>query len=129
LTPDLEGNSVAAMERCAFCKTNETALYDNGVPICLVCADARTKRKPAATDQQIRGALLQNIIELTARIDEATLEFDAATRQIPSGRPHSAGVQRIKNASNKLSIARAELMKAHRRLEHGSVPDDLKRSG
>jgi hypothetical protein len=53
--------------------------------------------------------------------------------QIPSGLPHPDGVQRIKNASGKLSIARKELMKAHSRMEayFGGkiVPEDLKRSG
>jgi hypothetical protein len=76
--------------------------------------------------------LLQDIFELTARVEEATREFNSAM-QIPSGLPHPDGVQKIKNASNRLTAARAELMKAHRRLdEHVSrnVPEDLKqRSG
>jgi len=79
--------------------------------------------------------MLQNVFELTARIDQATREFEAATGQIPSGLPHPDGVRRIKNASNKLSTSRNELMKAHRRLDDfistgGIVPKDLKqRSG
>jgi hypothetical protein len=54
------------------------------------------------------------------------------TNRIPSGLPHSDGIQRIKSASAKLSVAREQMMKAHHRLnyfiEHGTVPDDLKRS-
>lgn len=121
------------MATCARCNTQETQLYENGVPICLDCADGRTKRKPPATDQQIRATMLQDIIELTARNEQAIEEFEAATEQIPSGLPHPDGVQRIKNASAKLAIARQELMGAHRRLdEHfdrGIVPEDLKQTG
>ena len=88
--------------------------------------------KPPPTEEQICATLLQDVIELTARNEQATEEFEAVTGQIPSGLPHPDGVQRIKNASNKLSTARNELMKAHRRLdEHfggGIVPEDLKPS-
>jgi len=121
------------MAICAFCKTQESHLCENDVPICLDCADGRAKRKPPATDQQIRTTLLQDIIELTARNEQALEEFEAVAGQIPSGLPHPDGVQRIKNASAKLATARQELMKAHRRLdEHidrGIVPEDLKKSG
>jgi hypothetical protein len=118
---------------CIFCKA-ETELYDSGVPVCVKCADARTKPKPPATEQQIRRTLLQDVLELTARINEATREFEAVTGQIPSGLTHPDGVQRIKNASNALSIARKEMGTAHNRLNdylcRGIVPDDLKqRSG
>ncbi len=121
------------MELCAFCKTKETALYESGVPICLGCADARTKRKPPATEQDVRRALLQDVLELTARTNEATKEFEAVMGKVPSGLPSPDGTQRIKNASGKLTTARNELMKAHRRLDEyfgrGIVPDDLKRTG
>jgi len=106
------------MAECAYCKA-ETELYESGVPVCVKCADARTKRKPPATEQQIRNALLQDVIELTARTEQATEEFEAVVGQIPSGLQHPDGTQRIKNASTKLSIARKELINAHRRLyEH-----------
>jgi phytoene dehydrogenase-like protein len=104
------------MANCIFCKA-QTELDDNGVPICLNCSDAGPKRKPPATDQQIRSTLLQDILELTARVNEAAREFEAIIGQVPSRLPHPDGVQRIKNASNKLSTARQELMKAHRRLD------------
>jgi hypothetical protein len=119
------------MAECAFCKA-QTELHDNGMPICLNCSDAGPKRKPPATDQQIRSTLLQDILELTARISEATREFEAIIGQ-PSGLPHPDGVQRIKNASNKVSTARKELMKAHSRLDKhfGSetIPEDVRRNG
>jgi hypothetical protein len=120
------------MATCAHCKTQETQLYENGVPICLDCADGRIKTKSPATDQQVRATLLQNVFELTARNEQAMEEFETATGQIPSGLPHPDGVQRIKNASAKLATARQELMKAHRRLdEHihrGSVPEALRQA-
>jgi hypothetical protein len=137
LTPVLQKGNLRfwylSMELCVFCKTKNTALYENGVPICLECADRRTKRKSPATDHETRRVLLQDILELTARINETSKEFDEIMRQVPSGLPHPDGMQRIKNVSVKLSAARQELMKAHQRLdEHLNprvVPEDLKRSG
>ena len=120
------------MAACVYCKS-ETELHEGRVPICPSCSEARTKRKPPATDQQIRGTLLQDVLELTARTNEATKEFEAVMGQIPSGLPSPDGTQRINNASSKLTIARKELMKAHTRLneylENGNVPGELKRSG
>jgi hypothetical protein len=59
-------------------------------------------------------------------------EFDEVLDQFPSGIPNPDGVQRIKNASNKLSMARKEMASAHSRLNdylsRGIVPSDLKRS-
>lgn len=50
--------------------------------------------------------------------------------QTPSGPPHPDGVQRITNASNELSVARKEMVRAYARLtdyvERGIVPEDLK---
>jgi hypothetical protein len=95
--------------------------------------DAPLSVRPPATGQEIRATLLQDVIELTARNEQAIEEFEAVTGQIPSGLAHPDGVQRIKNASAKLAIARQELMKAHRRLdehiERRLAPEELKRSG
>jgi hypothetical protein len=121
------------MASCSRCGV-ETELHFGGVLLCVTCSDLwEAGRKPPATEQQIRSTLLQDVLELTARTEEATKEFEAVMGQIPSGLPHPDGTQRIKNASAKWSIARKELMKAHCRLnEHsgrGFAPDDLKRSG
>jgi len=60
------------------------------------------------------------------------VEFNAVTSDVPGFIPHPDGVQRIHNVSRKLSIARDEMMRAHKRLnafiEHGIVPEDLKRN-
>ena len=105
------------MATCAHCKTEETELYYNGVAICLPCADAHTERKPPATDQQIRATLLQDVLELSARTEQATEEFEAVVAQIPKGLSHADEVQWKKKASLKLSTARKELMKGYRRLD------------
>ena len=35
------------MEKCAFCKIENTELYENGVPICLDCSRARDQEAKA----------------------------------------------------------------------------------
>jgi hypothetical protein len=111
----------------------ETEIYIGGdVPICVECSDAQQAagRKPPGVEHQLRAALLQDILDATARNSEATREFEAVMGHFPSGLPHPDGAQRIKNASNHLSIARKEVMKAHKRLDdflnRGVVPDALK---
>src|ERR1700676_1874224 len=92
-----------------------------------------TKPKPLTTQQQIRTTLYQDVLQATARNNEATREFEAVMGRLPSGLPHPDGAQRIKNASSSLAVARKEKMKAHNRLNdylgRGIVPADLKRSG
>ena len=67
------------------------------------------------------------------RADEANDAFHEVTSSVPSGMPHSDGIQRIKNVSKQLSLAREEMIKAHARLndfvERGIVPDNLKTGG
>ena len=97
---------------------------------CTEFSDVRkVERNPSPTEQQIRTALFQNVLEASARNCEATREFEEVMGQFPSGLRHSDGVLRIKNASNKLTIARKEMATAHNRLNdylsHGIVPDDL----
>ena len=117
------------MALCINCKVTETELYEKGVPICRKCADA-PKRKPAATQQEIRNALLHNVLEATAQLNEARADFEAS---LVPGLPHPDGIQRIKNTSNNLSIARKNMMVAHNQLDRflqtGIVPEDLKRTG
>jgi hypothetical protein len=61
------------------------------------------------------------------------MELHAITSDIPSGLPSTDGTQRIHNAANALKAARKDAMEAHDRLndylQHGIVPEDLKRSG
>jgi hypothetical protein len=75
--------------------------------------------------------LLHNVLEATAQLNEARAEFEAS--MVPSGLPHPDGIQRIKNTSSKLSIARKNMMAAHDRLDcflqTGIAPEDVKRTG
>jgi hypothetical protein len=121
------------MARCAYCKT-ETELFDSGTPVCPKCSDAlEAKRKAPQNRDQIRTALVSDIATTTARVSEANREFRDAIGKFPTGVPQPDGVQRIKNASNKLNLARKEMMDAHDRLNdfiaRGIIPEDLKRSG
>ena len=99
---------------CACCKA-ETELHDN-VPICPNCS--------------VREKLTQEVLETTAKKGEAFRKFEEIMLQSPSGLPNPDGVQRIKNASNELSIARKEMARAYERLgnylDNGIVPEDLK---
>jgi hypothetical protein len=103
------------MVRCARCKA-ETELCENGVPICQSCS--------------VREKLTQEVLETTAKKSEAFRKFEEIMHQSPSGLPHPDGVQRVKNASNELSIARKEMARAYERLgnylDRGIVPEDLK---
>ena len=120
---------MAACSRCGV----ETELYDSGLPICVKCSNLwELKRKPPTSDQ-IRRALGADIAEATARVSEANRKFSETMDRFPSGLPHPDGVRRIQAASNELTVARKDMMTAHKRLndyiEHGIVPEDLKRSG
>ena len=85
--------------------------------LCTEFLDVRkVERNPSPTEQQIRTALFQDVLEASARNSKATREFEEVIGQFPSGLPHPDGVQRIKNASNKLTIARKEMATAHDRL-------------
>jgi hypothetical protein len=114
---------------CIFCKA-QTELYVNGVPICIKCSDARTKRKPPTRETAILRILHRDLDVATERASAAAATFDAVTSEIPSGFPHPDGTQRIHNASRAMSQARIGLMIAHNRLNdflsRGVVPDDLK---
>jgi hypothetical protein len=111
--------------RCPDCRA-EIEADENGKPICVSCA----KRKLEATPGTIRRVLQQELTWATERAAIASAEFLAITREVPSGLPHPDGVQRIRNVSHELAFARAQLTKAHARLEafliNGTTPDDLK---
>ena len=122
------------MATCAHCKTEDTELHENGVPICLDCSEVRSiKREPAAASEQIRAILSQEFIGAMARNADALGEFEEAIDRYNPGLPSPDGALRIKNASKALTVARKEKETAHNRLNdylsRGIVPDDLKRIG
>jgi hypothetical protein len=121
------------MAQCSYCNA-ETELFENGIPICLGCCEVGAiKRKPSTSEHEIRTTLFQELLAATARNNEANREFDEVIGQVPTGLPHPDGVQRIRNASSKLSAARKQMGVAHNRLDdyfaRGIVPDELKRGG
>jgi hypothetical protein len=87
---------------------------------------------PPLSQEHIRAALFQDLIDATARNNKAVKIFDEVVVTSPSGMPHPDGVQRIKNASRELALARTELMIAHNRLNdylnRGIIPEDLEGS-
>ena len=108
-----------------------TQLFENGVPICLKCAEKQeSKRRPPNTDQ-IRTTLVGQVVRAASRVSDANQTFSGALS--PSHLPHPDGVQRTKNASNELNVARKNMFTAQKRLsdflERGIVPEELKRSG
>lgn len=100
------------MKKCTYC-TNTTIHFSKGIPICIECTDK--KRSSGLTEAEFRATLLEDILIATANSNDASKEFDYIVSQF-SGLPHPDGSQRIKNASNRLNIARKEMMKAHIRL-------------
>jgi hypothetical protein len=119
------------MAQCSQCGA-ETEVHFAGNATCEKCMDKGTGDKSSNVDQ-IRRALVDRIAQATAGVSEANRKFNDAIDQFPSGLSNPNGVQRIKNASNGLTVARKEMMTAHRRLnefiKRGIVPEDLKRSG
>ena len=114
------------MARCAYCKQ----LYDGRTPICVECSERRDpERKPPVGEPSIHRELRKDLAEATAEAAEATEAFLRVTREIPSGIPHQDGTQRIHNVSRQLSLARARMTIAHRRLAEylitGIEPEDL----
>ena len=103
------------MQLCARCRA-EMEVYDNGAPVCPGCS--------------VRETLTQEVLETTVHKAEAFGKFEAIMLQTSSGLPHPDGVQRIKNASNELYIARKQMARAYARLsdylDRGIVPEDLK---
>ena len=103
---------------------------DSSIPICLKCWEARvTKREPP---DQVRNTLIEGVLEAMALKNKASEAFEIVMGQFPSGLPSPNGSQRIKDASEQLSMARRGMMTAHNRLNdflaRGIVPEDLKRS-
>jgi hypothetical protein len=121
------------MAECAYCKA-ETQLYENGVPLCVICAEAQdSAQKPTANDREVRTILLREVFDTTTRLNAAFEEFNVIMSSVPSAMPHPDGSLRIRQASRELSAARKEMLQAHARLDEflsrGVIPDDLKRLG
>jgi hypothetical protein len=121
------------MDKCAFCRTEETELYEGGVPICLKCAVLREGNAKKDRPGVVHAILTRELEQAKFWAESAATEFNAVISDVPSFIPPPDGAQRIHNASRKLTEARQAMMKAHTRLndfiERGIVPEDLKRTG
>jgi hypothetical protein len=120
------------MAECVYCKT-ETELYENGRPLCISCAGAKDANSvPVSGESQIRLELLQEVRRTTDRVNAAAEQFSLIIKDIPSKVPPPDSTHRIEQASRELSIARAEMMRAHHRLNDflsdGVIPEDLEQS-
>lgn len=113
------------MATCAHCKTQETQLFENGVPVCIACAQGPSiKRNPCTSEREIRATLLQELLQATAACHEANQEFEGTTSFPNPPRPDH--LQRVKSASEGLFAAHSRL---NDYLERRIVPEDLKRIG
>jgi hypothetical protein len=113
------------METCARCKIRQTELYEHNVPICVTCAAIQEAKQRTEGIHRILLGALRNASEAQS----ANRDFNDVLEK-PTGLPHPDGSSQIANASQKVAVARKELMRAHNRLNHflarGIVPDDLK---
>jgi hypothetical protein len=115
---------------CAFCKADVESPDSAELPICARCStEHQARRTRGAAAQEIRFALIQDLVDATVREKAASDEFDTALGQFPSGLPHPDGSQLIQKASCKLIAARKDMGRAHSRLndflDRGIIPADL----
>jgi hypothetical protein len=109
-----EGMSVG---QCAFCNADVELLESAESPICARCStEHHARRTCLVSGQEIRFALIQDLVDATVREKAAADEFDTVISQFPSGLPHPDGSQLIRNASCKLIAARKDKARAHSRL-------------
>ena len=75
---------------------------------------------------------MQDLTDTSARARNPSPTFLHLMKQTPGGLPHPDGAQRIQDASWELSVARAEMEKAHSRLtlylSRGILLDDVNRA-
>ena len=120
------------MGQCAFCKAEAELCEATELPICARCSTEHEARRACPVSaQEIRFALIQDLVDATVREKAASDEFNTAIGQFPSGLPHPDGSQLVQNASCKLIAARKDMGRAHSRLndflDRGIIPADLAR--
>lgn len=111
------------MARCAYC-ASEAELHESNTPICVQCADLSPRRRAV-------------IAELCHEWSEAAKRADSAAEVLFAAKIGSIqsqnGAESMHNALRQLTEERNAMMIAYDRLnaflEHGVLPEDLKRSG
>jgi hypothetical protein len=92
-------------------------MYFNEVPVCVACSELQdAAKRPQALESELRARLMQELRDTSARAKNASEAFLASLKETPGGLSHPDCAQRIRNASHELAIARAEMEKAHSRL-------------
>jgi len=103
--------------QCAFCKADAELPESVELPMCAKCSTEHEARRACPVSaQEIRFALIQDLVDATVREKAASDEFDTVIGQFPSGLPHPDGSQLIHNASCKLIAARKDKRRAQSRL-------------
>jgi hypothetical protein len=106
-----------SVSQCAFCKANAELQESAELPICAKCSTEHEARRTCQVSaQEIRFALIQDLVDATVREKAASDEFDTVIGQFPSGLPHPGGSQLINNASSELIAARKDKGRAYSRL-------------
>lgn len=115
------------MATCAYCKVQETELYEHNIPICVNCAAIQEEKERS---RNVHTVLVDALRTATKEANIANQEFNAVISELPSALPHPDGTRQIANASIKVAAARTELTTSHNRLNdflsRGIIPDDLK---
>jgi hypothetical protein len=105
------------MANCFRCQT-ETELRENGLPVCICCANSGVGTKPLSVQPEfsLRDVLFRNLISTAARVKAASKVLDEVTGNFPGSR--AQGNDRIQTASEDLAVASKELTRAHSRLNN-----------
>ncbi len=75
-----------------------------------------SKTKPPASEKEVLGVLIQEVLDATAQKNAAFDIFRAVLDQFPSGLPHPDGSGQIASASQGLALARERVRAAEIRL-------------
>jgi hypothetical protein len=125
--PEILPPKEAFMQTCAYCKVQETELYEHNIPICVTCAAIQEEKERS---RNVHTVLVDALRTATQEANIANREFNAVISELPSALPHPDGTRQLANASFKVAVARSELTTSHNRLNdflsRGIIPDDLK---
>jgi hypothetical protein len=78
--------------QCAFCKANAEQPESAELAICAKCStEYEATGTCQVSAQEIRFALIQNLVDATLREKAASDEFNTAISQFPSGLPYPDG--------------------------------------
>jgi hypothetical protein len=103
------------MSQCTFCKSRQSELPKDCAKICPACLGEANSGGDYL--KSIYAELVRDLTEATLRSQFALIEL-SLTSDIPTSLLRAKDRERIHNASLGVNAARAELLKAHHRLNH-----------